>query len=182
MKMLICKNCKNEFEQRVTINNKRIQLKRPYCLKCSPYKSKQYIRLSEGYCKQEENKPFVCHTCKNSLILNEENFYKWKKGPSVGKFQIVCKKCRNNDKNKRTAKMKKWCVDYKGGKCSICNYDKCIAALDFHHVDPSRKDFNIANLANIAFKKNLEAIKAELDKCICVCSNCHRELHYKTRT
>lgn len=32
-------------------------------------------------------------------------------------------------------------VEYKGGKCCICGYNKCIEALEFHHLDPSQKDF-----------------------------------------
>jgi transcriptional regulator of aromatic amino acid metabolism len=47
-------------------------------------------------------------------------------------------------------------------------------ALDFHHVDPSGKDLNVSAIKNTAFEK----IIPELDKCILVCSNCHREIHY----
>lgn len=67
-------------------------------------------------------------------------------------------------------------IAYKGGKCEICGYNKCIAALDFHHIDPSKKDFGIS-ATNIY--KNIEALKKEADKCILVCANCHRELHYQ---
>ena len=28
-------------------------------------------------------------------------------------------------------------VDYKGGKCERCGYDKNISALEFHHLDPT---------------------------------------------
>ena len=65
-------------------------------------------------------------------------------------------------------------VEYKGGKCYICNYDKCISALDFHHLDPKEKDFNIGDSGKtLSFEKS----KNEVDKCILVCSNCHREIH-----
>ena len=72
-------------------------------------------------------------------------------------------------------KTKEELVKYKGGKCEICEYDKCIGALDFHHLDPSKKDFAISN-SNIY--KNLDKLKEEVDKCILVCANCHREIHY----
>lgn len=72
-------------------------------------------------------------------------------------------------------KTKEELVKYKGGKCEICGYDKCIGALDFHHLDPSKKDFAISN-SNIY--KNLDKLKEEVDKCILVCANCHREIHY----
>ena len=67
-------------------------------------------------------------------------------------------------------------VQYKGGKCEICGYNKCLGALDFHHLDPNQKDFAISN-SNIY--KNLDKLKEEIDKCILVCANCHREIHYK---
>lgn len=67
-------------------------------------------------------------------------------------------------------------VAYKGGKCSICSYDKCIAALEFHHLDPTQKDFGISKDGTT---RSWELIKAELDKCILVCANCHREIHNK---
>lgn len=73
-------------------------------------------------------------------------------------------------------RVKEELIAYKGGKCEICGYNKCIAALDFHHINPEEKDFTISN-SNIY--KNIEALKQEVDKCMLVCANCHRELHYQ---
>lgn len=70
--------------------------------------------------------------------------------------------------------IKKWALDYKGNKCELCGYHKCIDALDFHHLDPSQKDFSISDRD---IKLDWEKIKEELDKCILICANCHRELH-----
>jgi transposase len=71
-------------------------------------------------------------------------------------------------------KIKERLVDYKGGKCEICGYNKCITALEFHHIEPTKKDFTISNSSVLSF----ETCKKEVDKCILVCSNCHREIHY----
>ena len=71
-------------------------------------------------------------------------------------------------------KNKERAVNYKGGKCERCGYNKCITALEFHHTDPKEKDFHISSNMNKAWDK----VKKELDKCILVCSNCHREIHY----
>lgn len=60
----------------------------------------------------------------------------------------------------------------RGGKCVRCGYDKCITALEFHHIDPSKKDFTISN-GNFKLQ---DAIK-ESKKCILLCSNCHKEFH-----
>jgi transcriptional regulator with XRE-family HTH domain len=70
-------------------------------------------------------------------------------------------------------KTKQRAVEYKGGECSICSYNKSINALDFHHLDPKEKDFNLSANMSMSWDK----IVKELDKCILVCSNCHREIH-----
>ena len=62
--------------------------------------------------------------------------------------------------------------EQRGGKCIRCGYNKCIKALEFHHIDPSQKDFTISN----DHFKLLDAIE-ESKKCILICSNCHKELH-----
>ena len=62
--------------------------------------------------------------------------------------------------------------EQRGGKCERCGYNKCIKALEFHHLDPSQKDFTISN----DHFKLVEAI-LESKKCILICANCHRELH-----
>lgn len=75
---------------------------------------------------------------------------------------------------KRRVRIKEELVEYKGGKCEICGYNKCLSALEFHHLDPSKKDFGIASNSSY---KNITVLKKEIDKCILVCSNCHREIH-----
>lgn len=62
--------------------------------------------------------------------------------------------------------------EHRGGKCIKCGYNKCLKALEFHHLDPTQKDFTISN----DHFKLLEAVE-ESKKCILLCSNCHRELH-----
>ncbi|MEE3350582.1 MAG: hypothetical protein VZR09_11175 [Candidatus Gastranaerophilaceae bacterium] len=79
-----------------------------------------------------------------------------------------------NLKNSRL-RLKEKLVAYKGGKCEICGYDKCITALEFHHLNPDEKEFGIGTNDILSFEKN----KKEVDKCILVCANCHREIHYR---
>lgn len=59
-----------------------------------------------------------------------------------------------------------------GSKCKICGYDKCQKALEFHHINPFEKEIEISRSIH-----SWEKTKEELKKCICVCSNCHREIH-----
>jgi hypothetical protein len=63
-------------------------------------------------------------------------------------------------------------IEYKGGRCEICGYDKCMRALSFHHKNPNEKDFSISG-KSLSFEK----LKGEVDKCMLVCSNCHSEIH-----
>lgn len=64
-------------------------------------------------------------------------------------------------------------ITYKGGKCERCGYNKCFRALEFHHLDPSEKDFGISK----CITKSFSLLKTEVDKCILLCSNCHAEIH-----
>lgn len=91
---------------------------------------------------------------------------------SAGKWR--CKKCRVDAVQRKREKLKKDAIEYKGGKCQICGYDKCDSALEFHHLDPSQKDFGIGTKG---YTRAWSKVKEELDKCILVCSNCHREIH-----
>ena len=93
------------------------------------------------------------------------------------KYCFDCSPATNNP-TQRLKAMKKKAVELKGGKCIRCGYDKCIDALEFHHVDPSTKDFKMANTgAAPSFEKYLE----EVNKCILLCANCHREEHWRLR-
>lgn len=75
---------------------------------------------------------------------------------------------------KRRARLKQLAVEYRGGKCELCGYDRDISALEFHHKDPRSKDFG---LSARGLTRSWERVQKELDKCILVCANCHRELH-----
>lgn len=65
-------------------------------------------------------------------------------------------------------------IEYKGGSCTSCGYAKHYSALEFHHPNPLEKDCDWNKLR----LKSWDKITSELDKCILLCSNCHREVHY----
>ena len=75
---------------------------------------------------------------------------------------------------KRRRKVRLMAVQHKGGRCSRCGYDQCVEALEFHHLDSAQKDFGISEKG---YTRSWERVRAELEKCILVCANCHRELH-----
>ncbi len=74
----------------------------------------------------------------------------------------------------RRKKLKVMAKEYKGSKCEICDYNRCLEALDFHHRDPNEKEFG---LSAKGLTRSWVKIKNEIDKCALICANCHRELH-----
>jgi hypothetical protein len=108
----------------------------------------------------------VCHQVKS-----EDSFFRASKKDYVDR---ICKSCKHKLQQARQHDFKQWCIDYKGGRCVVCGYNKYIGALDFHHRDPSQKEFNFGEKKNLMTKE--KALK-ELDKCILLCRNCHAELH-----
>jgi len=91
-----------------------------------------------------------------------------------GRVGSWCKQCMCRQVIERQHKFKRAALTYLGGVCSVCGYYKCSAALEFHHPNPADKTDNINKLIR---KKLSTAAKCELDKCIILCANCHREAH-----
>ena len=105
---------------------------------------------------------YVCRTCN---ITGEQYFYK------SAKYQ--CKSCWNQRTYKSAKDTIALYMESRGGaKCQQCGYNKCTAALEFHHVDPTQKDPTWSR------GWSLMRLKEELDKCDILCANCHREVHW----
>ena len=125
--------------------------------------------FKDGGSKTEYTNGKTCPNCQESKRLDEFYDRRGKKGGSV-----YCIACSNNESRERGRRFKQKCVDYKGGCCQECGYDKYIGALQFHHLDPSQKDFSLSKVKSHSFN---DKIKEELDKCVLVCANCHFEIH-----
>ena len=97
--------------------------------------------------------------------------------PLVGKQSKFCSiKCKNlGSVSKRRKALKQLAIAYKGGKCLNCGYNKCAAALTFHHPNGD-KEFGIAASG---YTRAWEKIRIEIDKCVLLCSNCHAEEHWR---
>lgn len=114
----------------------------------------------------------ICITCKEEKPLSD--FYK-QKGRKNGSSK--CKICHNNYCTQRWVDKKIEAINYKGSKCNDCSVsypDSPYVIFDFHHLDPSEKDVNWDRLRLRSWDK----ITQELDKCVLLCSNCHRIRHY----
>lgn len=75
--------------------------------------------------------------------------------------------------SKRRRRIKQKAIEYMGGKCQVCGYNKFQGALEFHHINPSTKSFAIGSYGH---SRSWERVKDELAKCVLVCANCHREI------
>lgn len=89
--------------------------------------------------------------------------------------QDYVKQSVNASKRGWASREKQKAVDYKGGKCIVCGYNRCLAAMDFHHKNPLEKEGYGTGALRVhwKFEKNI----TELDKCVLVCVRCHREIH-----
>jgi transposase len=90
-----------------------------------------------------------------------------------GRGYYRCKRCRMDHVSRRRRKVKLVLVAEAGGCCVLCGYDRCVAALHFHHVDPSSKRFH---LSMQGVSRSLSAARAEMAKCVLLCANCHAEV------
>ena len=132
----------------------------------------------------------ICGTCKSELSI--DNFASRKlKTKTVLQWQ--CKDCQKKyrrehyEQNKQKYILKarvynksisNWFDEYKKTlKCSKCE-EKRWWVLDFHHINPQEKEFSVAALKGKASKSKL---LNEVSKCIVLCSNCHRDLHYQEK-
>lgn len=160
--MNTCKKCNNQFPLSIKINGEIFDLsKRKYCLACyklSKRGSNETIEQHERFCS-------ICRKTRpigNFLYLSRQKRYMWR-----------CRQCSAILQAEKIKKFKLQCIEYKGGKCQVCGYNKSLAAMDFHHRNETKKEFNIGN----RWYKKIEVIKDELDKCDLLCANCHREEH-----
>jgi hypothetical protein len=84
-----------------------------------------------------------------------------------------CLLCRAERVARRRRQIKETLVHEAGGRCRLCGYDRWMGALQFHHVDPAEKEFNIA-LRGVA--RSLDRARREAEKCVLLCANCHAEV------
>jgi DNA-binding CsgD family transcriptional regulator/DNA-directed RNA polymerase subunit RPC12/RpoP len=84
-----------------------------------------------------------------------------------------CLRCRQERVAERRRTVKRILVAEAGGRCARCGYDQCIAALQFHHLDPSTKSFTVSSNG---VTRSIERARQEARKCILLCANCHAEV------
>lgn len=133
-----------------------------------------------------------CTKCSDTFNIEEFSIKgKYKSGEI--KYQSWCKSCTKKYKDihynvnkkyyiEKSSRYRddfiKWFIDIKKTlECKFCGEDR-YWVLDFHHTDSKEKEYNISHLMRTTNKKKL---LEEVDKCIVLCSNCHRDLHHKEK-
>ena len=114
-----------------------------------------------------------CKICEKEF--NTDNYSRIYCYECSGDSTIQDNETRKHQKTILRRSMKLQSVKLLGGKCSICGYDRCIDALEFHHKDPNQKDFKLGSGNTMSW----DEYKKEALKCVLVCSNCHKEIHNK---
>ena len=170
---MICESCGIEFfeDWRKDPHNKKIRPLRFCSRSCANHRFhtlETKAKISESLLRKPKR---FCKECGKELSHNN--------------VSGICRDCHPHrtqiDRQREYRKSrKKVLVEYKGGKCQRCGYDKCLEALEFHHRDPSEKDYSVAS-SSARKKYDLASDKKEVDKCDLLCSNCHKEVHFLLR-
>jgi transposase len=84
-----------------------------------------------------------------------------------GRGNYRCAACRKEAVSRRRRRVKEILVAEAGGKCALCGYNRCIAALHFHHRHRSEKSFSLSQLG---VARSIERARAEATKCVLLCS------------
>jgi hypothetical protein len=128
-----------------------------------------------------------CISCNEDKLLNE---FSYSKGKPREKCTVCLKEYMNNHYKdnkksyadyvkKRKKELKDWYLDYKSNlSCEKCG-ENHPAVLDFHHINSNEKDFSIGTAMGVG--NSIETILKEISKCMILCSNCHRKLHYEEK-
>ncbi len=111
----------------------------------------------------------TCKRCEETKELTEY-YSNGKTYKGTKKFKANCKPCEQIIKVEQMISIFDSIVDL---ECAICGYDKCFAAIDFHHLDPQEKDFGIRDIQ----LRNKDKLRKEIAKCAVLCVRCHREYH-----
>lgn len=111
-----------------------------------------------------------CTQCNSNKHYTQFRVYK------SGKRRKICRLCENISRKKlRTSKLspqQKYIYDYLLiNRCIFCGFSNPVC-LDFHHVNPKTKSYEISQMVKDGY--TIDEIKLEINKCVVLCSNCHR--------
>jgi hypothetical protein len=130
-----------------------------------PIHSPRY-RRERMFAREPAEPIYQCEDC------GRQYAYDYRRGHSKRR----CNSCRSNraglEGRRERQELKQRMIAYKGGRCQRCGYSSCSRALSFHHITGDKR-FNFAG----SHTRSWSSLRAELDKCILLCLNCHAEEH-----
>lgn len=130
--------------------------------KYKDHKGKRLLPESE-FRKSSRSKDGLMPQCKRCADLASE---RWRKANNERKLE---------KQKQRLAQILNEFREWKREQgCYICDESEPVC-LDMHHLDPSEKEDTVSNLIAKGYSK--ESWLKEANKCIVVCSNCHRKIH-----
>ena len=139
------------------------------------YICKQTKPLSDFY-RDNSRRDGVMSRCKQCDAARHKNYRQTAKGRKVIRLAVSRWQTRNPGYVKRQnirkkGKLKEFRDKLKRPGCSLCHYDRCLAALDFHHLDGNDKERAMSQC-----RTKTQMIK-EAERCVLVCNRCHAEIH-----
>ena len=152
-----CIMCGNEFEA-IKSTKKYCSIECQNAMRRQKYAERERIPKDINYKGNEK----ICPICNNTFFPKT----------AMANQRMCCYNCMPDGVQLTRGMFLAKIKETRGGKCIRCGYDRCIKALEFHHIDPSKKDFTISN-----DHFRLQEAVEETKKCILICSNCHKELH-----
>ena len=156
--MPVCRKCEKKFAIKIYIDGKQHNLcNRKYCLDCSPFGAHNTRKVEIPFVRKVQRKTKkTCKVCQRNVL--------------IGNCGSVCATCKGSvRRNLHSTRAR----EMLGDKCFVCGYDKCKKALQFHHLDPNNKEFNLS--AN--WHWSWQRLEKEILKCRLLCSRCHTEVH-----
>ena len=115
----------------------------------------------------------VCTKCGMEKPITE---FHWR-DKAKGIKRSECKECHTNYMKSVYHQKREAVGEIKQNfACAKCGYNEYPTALDFHHIDPSQKDTTVARMLSNNY--TLDKTLKEIEKCVCLCANCHRVFHF----
>jgi len=126
----------------------------------SKYDPQEYQRNKQSYSDRQKR-----YKKKNKDIINERQ----------RQYRASNKSQLNVYANRRRNKIREKYDQYMQDKCCVkCGYKDC-RSLVWHHINPENKKDGVVQL--VGKKHGWDTIMEEINKCICLCHNCHNILH-----
>jgi len=192
-----CAGCRREFAIYPIVDGVRVDLRgRKSCLECRPIRHLSRPRKKVERPRRQKTcescgRPFAAKAIINGLLrsLYRRRFclvcspfgvHNTSKSPPRIAASDELREYRRRRRNAKTYRAQKRrrlrrkteLVAAAGGRCLDCGYQTSLATLEFHHLDPTTKEFGSAN-----FDGSLERLLVEVKKCDLLCANCHRLRH-----